>query len=208
MILIDHPGDGQWILDRAGGTFVPGQDHSFGHYRRGELVGGIVASSYLGNLIALHAAGVDPGWCSRELLWMAFHYCFVQLGVHKVVAPVPSDNHRALNVDLRAGFQLETIIKDAWAPGRHLMVLTMTMAQCRWLLIKPHDYVPGPGGRDGEVEQSGGTGLHASGERGREDGAAFLQPGRAADPELAEPVLDHVALRAAIPAIADQRDLG
>lgn len=142
-ILINEPGAGEWIMAQVGGRFSPERDHAISNHDGSEILGGFVLASYLGASIAVHMGGKAPGWCSRDLLWMVFHYAFVQAGVHKVLAPVPSDNHTALSQDLRAGFTVEATIEDALSPGVHLVVLSMTRERCRWLRIKPKAYRPG-----------------------------------------------------------------
>ena len=135
-IRIDAPGAGDWIMQRAGGVFTPSHDHSFATFRDGRIVGGFALCSYLVASMTIHAAGSDEKWCSRDLLWMVFDYAFCQLGLHKLIAPVPSSNTRALKVDLQAGFIVEALITHAAADG-DLMLLTMTREQCRWLAITP-----------------------------------------------------------------------
>lgn len=142
-IRIDAPGAGEWIMRQSEGAFHPGVDHSFSTHRNGDLLGGFVTIGALGRSITIHDAGQSRDWCTRDLLWMVFHYAFCQLGCTKVIAPVASDNHRALALNLRAGFRLEAVIRDAVAPQRHLMLLTMGVAECRWLGIIPQSYFPG-----------------------------------------------------------------
>jgi RimJ/RimL family protein N-acetyltransferase len=71
-----------------------------------------------------------------------FHYAFVQLGCLKVLAPVRSDNHAAIAIDLRAGWHLETVIRDIYAPGVDMLVLTMTKENCPWLAHEPKAWRP------------------------------------------------------------------
>ena len=66
----------------------------------------------------------------------------MQLGLRKLIAPVASTNHIALAQDLRAGFRLEAMLRDA-APDGHLLLLTMAREDCRWLRIKPSRYKDG-----------------------------------------------------------------
>lgn len=139
-ILIDAPGAGDWVMERARGCFNLRADHSFTTHRDGQILGGIVLADYLGNSWSTHMAGEDPHWCSRELLWLVFDYAFNQCGCHKMVTGVRSDNHKALSVDLRGGWKLETAITDLFAPGVHMMVLTMTRDTCRWLDYQPRQF--------------------------------------------------------------------
>lgn len=143
-IRIDEPGAGEWIMTRAGGFFTPECDHSIANYRSGELVGGFAITAFLGVSATIHMAGDDPHWCSRDLMWMTFHYCFEQLGLRKVLALVRSNNYVAMSEDLRAGYTVETIITDVF-PDAHLVVLSMRREDCRWLRIRPKLYREGAG---------------------------------------------------------------
>ena len=143
-IRINAEGDGEWIMGLCGGVFRPGVDQTIVNYRSGERAGGFALSDYMGHSIAVHMAGTSPRWCSRDLLSMVFHYGFVQLGCGKMLAPVASDNYRALELDLRAGWQIEAVLRDVLAPGRHLMVLGMTRESCPWLKRPVKEYATDP----------------------------------------------------------------
>ena len=135
--------DGAWIMAMAGGVFSEGWDHALTNVDAGgRRLGGFALCHYLGASMTVHMAGADPRWCSRDLLWMTFHYAFVQLALTKLIAPVPSTNHPALAQDLRAGWQMEAVIRDA-TPDGHLMLLTMTRDTCPWLKLRPKGYKAG-----------------------------------------------------------------
>lgn len=140
-IRIDAPGAGEWIMERVDGSYTPGRDHSFASFRDGEILGGFVLCEYYGASMSIHMAGDDPQWCSRELLWMAFHYAFVQLGCRKLFAPVKSTNYHAIELNLRAGWHLEAVIKDVYIDA-HMMVLSMTKEACPWLDYAPTQWRP------------------------------------------------------------------
>lgn len=149
-IRVNAPGAGEQIMEWASGSpFHPGEDHSVANYAGDRLLGGFVFNSYLGNAIAVHCGACVTNWCSRDLLWMVFHYAFRQLHCGKLVAPVPSDNAHALYLNLRAGFKLETVVRDLIRPGVHLMVLTMIETDCRWLGIIPTTVVNNDRGAKG-----------------------------------------------------------
>jgi hypothetical protein len=142
-IRIDEPGAGEWVMDRSGGTFNPYGDHCFASYKDGNIIGGFVCAGFFGNCWTLHQAGIDPHWCSRELLWMVFHYIFVQSKCSKAVGLVASNNHKALATNLRGGWVIEALLRDMFAPGVHMFVLTMTKEQCLWLDYEPKHWAPG-----------------------------------------------------------------
>jgi RimJ/RimL family protein N-acetyltransferase len=139
-ILIDAPGAGDWIMERARGSFNPRADHSFSSHRDGKILGGIVLADYLGNSWSAHMASEDPYWFSRELAWLVFDYAFNQCGCHKMVTGVSSENRRALEIDLRGGWKLEAVIRDLYAPGVDMMVLGMTRDTCPWLDYQPKQF--------------------------------------------------------------------
>jgi hypothetical protein len=132
-IRIDDPGAGEWVMLRVKGYFMPGVDHSFTTHRDGKIIGGFALCQYLGNSITVHMAGEDKHWCSRDLLWLVFHYAFVQIGCYKVLAPLRSDQSSVIAMDTRAGWNLEAVVHDAYEKGVHLIILGMTRDSCPWL---------------------------------------------------------------------------
>jgi hypothetical protein len=138
-VRIDAPGDGQWVMDHVAGVFSPGYDHSFVACRDGQPIGGITVCKYLGNSVTLHMAGDDKHWCSRDLLWFTFNYVFDQLGCYKALAPLRSDQDRIIAMDTRGGWSLEAVVRDAYAPGVHMLIIGMTKASCPWLKYKPRN---------------------------------------------------------------------
>ncbi len=145
-IRIDFAGDGQWIMDRVGGDpYIPNHNHSLMHVSDdGERRGGFVLCQFTGEggSIVGHMAGEHGSWLTRELLWMLCDYVFNQIKVRKFIAIANTRAPTTVTMDLRAGFVLEAVVKDGYPDGGHMMVLTMTREQCRWLKIKPKHYRP------------------------------------------------------------------
>lgn len=154
--------DGTWVMNQVGGVFTHGWDHALLNVDgQGARLGGFALCHYLGASMTVHMAGVDARWCSRDLLWMVFHYAFVQLGLRKLIAPVHSTNHIAMAQDLRAGWTVEAVLRDA-TPDGHLVLLTMTRDTCPWLKLRPKGY------KASEPAQTGGFAISASSARGNE----------------------------------------
>ena len=107
---------------------------------KGKLLGGVVfnLNTGEGGSIAIHVAGFDPHWMTRDLIWATFDYCFNQLKVKKIIGMVNSSKPKVLKFDLKLGFVEETRIKDYYCDG-DLIVLSMVREQCRWLTIKPRE---------------------------------------------------------------------
>ena len=139
---IDDPGAGTWIMDRVGGPFNERWDHSFSSHDGDRILGGFVVCCFMGNSMTVHMAGQDKRWCSKDLLWLMFHYAFEQCGCHKMLTPLPSNRYDAIAMDMRAGWGLEACVYDAYAPGVHMLILGMTRDQCPWLKYKPRVWMP------------------------------------------------------------------
>lgn len=142
LIRIDHPGDGDWVMDRCHGIWNAHTDHVIALAREGARapLGGVVFTGYLYGSLCMHMAGSGGPWATADFLWMVYDYAFVQLGVRKVIGLVAADNALALKIDLKMGFQYETRITDMTADGQDLLVLSMRRENCRWLRLVPKHY--------------------------------------------------------------------
>jgi RimJ/RimL family protein N-acetyltransferase len=90
----------------------------------------------------MHAAAFKPRWANRDLLWIAFHYPFVQLGYKKVFARVHVANTDALKLNLHLGFKEATRLTGVYPmierpDDGDLVIMEMTREECRWLTIQP-----------------------------------------------------------------------
>lgn len=112
--------------------FLPPWDTCVSRVKDGELLGGVIFVDATDNSIAMHMAGLGPGWVNKDLIWIVFDYVFVQLDLNYVYVKVRADNKRALAIDLKLGFKevvrLPGVFRDA-----DLVVLAMRRDECRWL---------------------------------------------------------------------------
>lgn len=127
---------GHAIAGAAGAKFDPVTSVVIARVENDQLYGGAVFDDYTGKSISMHTAGFVPNWISRDLLWMCFHYPFVQLGVTKVLGTVVSSNHKALALDKHLGFKVEAVISDVYPTG-DAVVMGMYKEDCKWLALKP-----------------------------------------------------------------------
>ena len=111
-------------------------DASFSRRKDGELMGGVVYQRYTHSSVLMHVASFMPNWLCRDLLWLAFHYPFVQLGVGRVFGLVHEKNDEALTFDRKLGFEIETRIRKVYPDGDQI-VLVMERDTCRWLKLEP-----------------------------------------------------------------------
>jgi hypothetical protein len=105
--------------------------------RDGKLLGGVIYDGFTGNCIFMHQGGFEKNWLTKDMLWVVFDYPFNQLGVGKVCGTIRSSRKELLAFNERLGFIEECRVKDAYAPGDDMIVLSMTPERCRWLRIKP-----------------------------------------------------------------------
>lgn len=124
------------ISEGIGHFFNPNCDRVISRSRDKKLLGGVIFTSFTEMSIELHVASFAPGWLNTNLLWMAFHYPFEQLGVKKVLARIRSCNASALDFNRKLGFKDEAYIADVF-PDADLVIRSMTKDQCRWLKLKP-----------------------------------------------------------------------
>jgi len=136
MIVFNNAVYGDRIAKAAGTTFNQRGDVCIAREERGELWGGASYTGYTGSSVGVHTAGFRPDWINQDLLWVCFHYPFVQLGCSKLLGQVPSSNLKALEFDLKMGFIEETRVKDVFPDG-DLVVMSMKKETCRWLKLKP-----------------------------------------------------------------------
>jgi RimJ/RimL family protein N-acetyltransferase len=129
---IDKLGPWAWKLMGVSEWYPEGKT-ALGEIIDGEPIWAVIYEGYHpGGSIKMHVAISDPKYVSRRAISAVFEYPFYQLNVKKVLGVVNSENHAALTFDLRIGFTIETVIKDAYDRG-DMYILSMTQEQCRWL---------------------------------------------------------------------------
>ena len=114
--------------------------------------GGVIFTSYTGASLWMHVAGRDERWITKDMLWVAFHYPFVQLGCGRVFGVVEAANSPALEFDLKLGFRITATLPGMFASGPGLVV-SMARDECRWLTLKPRSVKEGAG--DGWEREQG-----------------------------------------------------
>jgi len=135
-IVHGDPIHGALIAGTAGAIFNPEADRVIARVKGKELLGGATYTAYTGASLSMHVAGFVPGWLTPDLLWVGFHYCFVQLGCKIVFGQIPENNAKALEFDLKLGFKEMVRIPDVF-PDCGLVVVAMRREECRWLEYKP-----------------------------------------------------------------------
>jgi RimJ/RimL family protein N-acetyltransferase len=103
----------------------------------GALVGGVVYREYHVASIQAHFAIMQPGKLSRKAIWAAFHYPFVQLGVNKILARIPTSNAKSIHLAERLGFVREALVPGVY-PDASQLILSLSRENCRWIDTSEH----------------------------------------------------------------------
>lgn len=135
MICFNNHDHGRRIADLATCSFDP-NNHTVISRDNGQLAGGVIYTDYNGHSITAHIAGFTRNWLCPDLLWVMFHYPFVQLDCKKIIGQVPSYNHRALAFDYKLGFKYVTTVPEVFKNG-DLVIISMGRDDCRWLKLRP-----------------------------------------------------------------------
>jgi len=109
-----------------------------------EILGGVLFTDYTGSSICIHVHAFDKRWINKDMLWVTFHYPFIQLGVTTLFGKVEAANKHALDFDLKLGFKEVAIIPDVFPSGA-MVVLSMCRHSCRWLSLTPKHLRAGNG---------------------------------------------------------------
>jgi hypothetical protein len=127
---------GYKIAKAAGVQYNPACDVVISREKNGELLGGVIFTGYTGASVHIHVGAFDPKWINPDMLWVTFHYPFIQLGCKVLFGQIPETNSKALEFDLKLGFKIVTRVDDVFPDGG-LILVAMRREECRWLKLKP-----------------------------------------------------------------------
>lgn len=153
MIEFGNQDHGHAIMCAVGLFFSPEGDRVVSRTgKSGDLLGGIVYQLYTGESISMHVASFAPNWINKDLLWVAFHYPFIQLGCGKVFGFVKSNDSETMDFDRKLGFNTRVVIPGMYPGGVDLTVLEMRREDCRWLKLRGTSLRPGGEGLESGKE--------------------------------------------------------
>jgi hypothetical protein len=134
------------IAGAANIQFVPKLHYCVASYDKNDiLMGGTLYTDItgVGGSCQVHFAGFRPNWINKALLYCGFQYPFEQLGLKKIIGPIPEYNYKSRNMAIRLGFNIEYKIEDVfnYSHGINGMYITsMTRDKCRWLDMEPPEF--------------------------------------------------------------------
>lgn len=137
MLVTSKTDDARWamfkFLQEHGITLAMSEDfHAIGRISNGSLSAVVGYNAFSGLTCSMHVAGIGR-WMTRELLKVAFHYPFIQVGLVQVFAQTAANNLRALKLEYNLGFKELGRIDNGWQRGIDMVILTMKKSDCRWL---------------------------------------------------------------------------
>ncbi len=138
-IFFNYPGAMQWVADKI--PYLPNYRHDtvISMHDDGLIIGAVAYSDYNGASCAGNIAATDRRWLTPDMLWVTFHYPFIQLNCQRLFGKVPTKNTHALAFDLKLGFEIEHCVKGAYQDD-DMFILAMDRANCRWLKIHPRRF--------------------------------------------------------------------
>jgi RimJ/RimL family protein N-acetyltransferase len=137
VIRFNHPTAISALEAIAGVRFHHGVHQCLARYQDGEFMGGIIYTDFNHASIQMHVGSIHPRWIDRAILWMAFDFPFNKLGVKKIFGTIKESNRKALDFDLKLGFNLEARITDVYPDGEAMLVVAMYRDECRFLKQRP-----------------------------------------------------------------------
>lgn len=129
----DTPALLDWAASRYDNNAIDNETHALGIQVDGVIRAVAMYNGFNNVACSIHVVS-DGGkrWAHRAFLEAAFAYPFVQLGLKRVTAYVPSKNTDAVILDLRLGFKLEGVMRGA-TEGDDLIVMGMMRENCAWI---------------------------------------------------------------------------
>jgi RimJ/RimL family protein N-acetyltransferase len=132
LILYDRERVADWVAGRVGQRVGWEGYNAFGVEQDGQLISGVVIHQINGANGFCHIAVDKPTKKLFELFTIIGDYCFRQIGLKRLTGLVPSNEPEIVKFDIKLGFEVEAILKDA-AVDADLIVLVMRADKCRWL---------------------------------------------------------------------------
>jgi hypothetical protein len=131
--VFDNERVGNWVTEKAGGKFYPG-NIGFGIEVDGILKAGIMYDSYtgIGGSISSHFRCDDPCIITRKFYWMAFDYAFNIAQVNRITNLVNEHNIHSRAITSRLGFTEECTL-EKYFPDGNAIIYRMFRQECRWL---------------------------------------------------------------------------
>lgn len=132
-LCVDKNRLGPWICKKISMVWGPEGRECVGIVDGERILGAVLFEDYAGLSMKCHVAIANEHAPIRKLITAAARYAFIDIGVEKLVGIVNSNNKRALNFDLRIGFDACAILPRMYADGGDAVILMMERKNCVWI---------------------------------------------------------------------------
>ena len=124
---------GMWLSEKVDVDYLDGNP-CFGTEKDGELIGAVLFNGWNGSNVCIHNRIEHSAAITRQLLHTVFSFAFKTLGARRITGAVIGNNHKAIALNLRLGFELEGVFRDFFA-GEDGTVTHFVMwpEKCRYL---------------------------------------------------------------------------
>lgn len=117
-------------------TELPGGYYAMGVERDGEIIGGVLYSSYApvpgGGDVQMWAVG--HGWLSRRIVRVFLGYAFERLNCHRITVGIAKGNGASRRLVEKLGFRMEGKLRRGFDTRRDLLVYGLLKDDAaRWL---------------------------------------------------------------------------
>lgn len=123
---------GEWISSCVDVRYQP-SNVCFGVEENGELIGAAMLNEYNGSNICIHQRISRPRGMTRGLLKSAFSFAFDHLRVARVTGVVKISNQKAIDINLRMGFEVEGVLKRYLPDGDGYVHMVMWKENCKFI---------------------------------------------------------------------------
>jgi len=130
MICLDKDRVGQYIAKHCNMVWTSENSEAIGLLKDNELVAGVWYEDFNEKSVTCHIT--ITGRINRKYLSIIYDYPFVQLGVEKIICPVPSYNDKSLRLVKNMGFEEQARLLDVF-PSGDLLFFVLTKDKCRFL---------------------------------------------------------------------------
>ena len=124
---------GMWLSEKVDVDYVDGNP-CFGTEIDGKLAAAVMFNAWNQSNVCIHNRIEHPAAITRHLLHTVFAYAFRHLGARRITGAVLGNNHKAIALNLRLGFELEAVFKDYFpGPDGTITHFVMWPNKCRYL---------------------------------------------------------------------------
>lgn len=105
---------------------------------KNETVGAVLMENWTPNSVMVHQIITKPMLLRHGFFEEVTKYIYDTCGRKMMIGSVPSDNPKALKLDKKIGFEEFAVIKDGFADGVDIHLLSMTKEQCNFYRGNEH----------------------------------------------------------------------